>query len=484
MFLKSTIFFILCSLDITYSQQVGTVVAEVHPRLSWSKCTSSGCQSVSGSITLDVGHRWIHSTSGYTNCYSGNTWNTTICPDGITCARNCAVEGADYGSTNGITTSGNSITFKIIELGERTDTVSRVYLMNTESRYQMFYPLNQEITFDVDISKLPCGTGGALYFVSMEEDGGMKYPTNKAGAKYGTGYCDSSCPRDLKFINGEASNYLGWTPSPYDPYSGTGNYGSCCSEVDVWEANSLSAVYTAHPCTVLGPSLCSGTTCTGNSVCDPDGCDFNSYRLGDTSYYGPGGTGVDTRSKFTVVTQFHTHNKTSSGVLSEIRRLYVQNGRIIQNSRVRIGSMGPYDSINSEFCDVQKAAFGDPTTFQDKGGMEATGKALAAGMVLVMSNWRQVQPIYTPWLDGIYPAGADPSTPGVKRGPCPVNTGSPGEIEAPGISPSVTFSNIRFGDIGTTYVGGWESPTLTIITPTITPTTSAPGPAQTKWGQW
>lgn len=51
-----------------------------------------------------------------------------------------------------------------------------------------------------------CGLNGALYFVSMDADGGMaKYPTNKAGAKYGTGYCDSQCPRDLKFINGAVS---------------------------------------------------------------------------------------------------------------------------------------------------------------------------------------------------------------------------------------------------------------------------------------
>ena len=28
---------------------------------------------------------------------------------------------------------------------------------------------------------------------------------NKAGAAYGTGYCDSQCPRDLKFINGQVS---------------------------------------------------------------------------------------------------------------------------------------------------------------------------------------------------------------------------------------------------------------------------------------
>lgn len=45
---------------------------------------------------------------------------------------------------------------------------------------------------------------GALYFVSMDLDGGKsKYPSNTAGAKYGTGYCDSQCPRDLKFIAGK-----------------------------------------------------------------------------------------------------------------------------------------------------------------------------------------------------------------------------------------------------------------------------------------
>lgn len=81
---------------------------------------------------------------------------------------------------------------------------SRLYLMEDESTYQMFKLLNQEFTFDVDVSNLPCGLNGALYFVAMDADGGMsKYENNKAGAKYGTGYCDSQCPRDLKFINGQ-----------------------------------------------------------------------------------------------------------------------------------------------------------------------------------------------------------------------------------------------------------------------------------------
>ena len=41
----------------------------------------------------------------------------------------------------------------------------------------------------------------------MDEDGGSsKFSSNTAGAKYGTGYCDSQCPRDIKFIDGAVSD--------------------------------------------------------------------------------------------------------------------------------------------------------------------------------------------------------------------------------------------------------------------------------------
>ena len=73
--------------------------------------------------------------------------------------------------------------------------------------YEMFHLKNREFTFDVDVSNLPCGLNGALYFVEMDQDGGLsEYPTNKAGAKYGTGYCDAQCPQDVKFINGLVSS--------------------------------------------------------------------------------------------------------------------------------------------------------------------------------------------------------------------------------------------------------------------------------------
>jgi cellulose 1,4-beta-cellobiosidase len=76
--------------------------------------------------------------------------------------------------------------------------------MQDDNNYQMFKLKNQEFTFDVDMANLPCGLNGALYFVSMDQDGGKsRFSGNKAGAKYGTGYCDTQCPRDMKFINGE-----------------------------------------------------------------------------------------------------------------------------------------------------------------------------------------------------------------------------------------------------------------------------------------
>jgi cellulose 1,4-beta-cellobiosidase len=79
--------------------------------------------------------------------------------------------------------------------------------MASDTKYRMFNLLNKEFTFDVDLSKLPCGLNGAVYFSEMDEDGGMsRFPTNKAGAKYGTGYCDSQCPQDIKFINGEVGS--------------------------------------------------------------------------------------------------------------------------------------------------------------------------------------------------------------------------------------------------------------------------------------
>jgi len=76
--------------------------------------------------------------------------------------------------------------------GEINDPVSpRVYLLDpTGQDYETLYLLNQELSFDVDVSNLPCGMNGAFYLTAMPADGGRN-AKNPAGAAYGTGYCDA-----------------------------------------------------------------------------------------------------------------------------------------------------------------------------------------------------------------------------------------------------------------------------------------------------
>jgi cellulose 1,4-beta-cellobiosidase len=183
--------------------------------------------------------------------------------------------------TYGISTSGNALTLKFVTKGTSGSNIgSRTYLMETDTKYQMFNLIGKEFTFDVDTSKLPCGLNGALYFVEMASNGGLGKGNNKAGAKFGTGYCDSQCPHDIKYIDGKA-NLEGWNPSPADPNSGSGQIGACCSEMDIWEANSISTAYTPHPCSGTGLVSCTDAATCGDgdsryeSICDKDGCDFN-----------------------------------------------------------------------------------------------------------------------------------------------------------------------------------------------------------------
>ncbi|EOO01771.1 putative glycoside hydrolase family 7 protein [Phaeoacremonium minimum UCRPA7] len=440
-------------LALAAGQQVGTSTTETHPKMSWSKCSSGGsCTSQSGEVVIDSNWRWVHDKGGYTNCYTGNKWNETICKDSKTCAANCALDGADYPGTYGASTSGNALTLKFVTKDNYgTNIGSRLYLMASSSKYQMFTLLGNEFTFDVDVSKLGCGLNGALYFVSMDEDGGLsKYSTNKAGAKYGTGYCDAQCPRDLKFINGEA-NSAQWEPSSNDQNAGVGQYGSCCTEMDIWEANSISTAYTPHPCTTVGQHRCEGDGCGGTyssdrygGTCDPDGCDFNSYRQGVKDFYGPGMT-VDTTKKFTVVTQFIS----SGGSLSEIKRFYVQDGKTIPNSESTIsGNSG--NSVTPDFCKSQKTAFGDQDIFNQKGGFAQFSKALSSGMVLVMSLWDDHYANML-WLDSTYPVDASPDEPGKGRGTCDTSSGVPSDIETSQASNQVIYSNIKFGPINSTF---------------------------------
>lgn len=243
-----------------------------------------------------------------------------------------------------------------------------------------------------------------------------------------------------------------WSPSESDRNAGVGQYGSCCTEMDIWEANSISTAFTPHPCTTTGQHRCEGDSCGGTysgdrygGTCDPDGCDFNPYRQGVRDFYGPGMT-VDTTKKFTVVTQFI---KGSDGNLQSIRRFYVQNNRLIPNPESTIEGL-PGNEINEEFCRAQKEVFGDNDIFNDRGGMKQFSDALAKPMVLVMSLWDDHYSNML-WLDSTFPVDEDPEKPGVARGTCDTSSGKPADIEAANGNSKVVYSNIRFGPINSTF---------------------------------
>lgn len=154
----------------------------------------------------------------------------------------------------------------------------------------------------------------------------------------------------------------------------------------------MGMAYTPHPCQTSAQHMCQGDNCGGTysssryaGDCDPDGCDWNPFRMGNKNFYGAGKT-VDTSKKFTVVTQF----KGSGSSLSEIKQYYVQNGQKIYQPNSTWPTLEGYSTITDAFCKAQKVEFNDTDVFSQKGGLAQMGAALSKGMVLVLSLWDDV----------------------------------------------------------------------------------------------
>ena len=402
---------------LSTAQQIGEI-PEIHPKLQTWKCsTKGGCIEQDTSVVLDALSHPLHEVGNSSVSCQGsyNGLNPALCATEQACAKNCVLEGVDY-AAHGVQTNGDSLILHEYEKlnGEVTTVSPRVYLLDESGKnYDMLKLLNQEISFDVDVSSLVCGMNGALYLAEMLQSGG-RGELNPAGAQYGTGYCDAQCSDD-PWINGVAN---------------VDAAGSCCSEMDLWEANAVATAFTPHACNVTGLYECTGDQCGSNGVCDKSGCGFNPYALGDHDYYGDDMT-VDTTKPFTVVTQFLTSDNTAQGTLSQIRRLYVQSGQIIQNAVVEVSGTD-IDSITNGYC-AETASY-----FQQMGGLKQMGKALGRGMVLIFSIWND-SGAFMNWLD----SGSS--------GPCNSTEGNPALIEAQHPGTSVTFSKIKWGDIGSTY---------------------------------
>ncbi|GMF64677.1 unnamed protein product [Phytophthora lilii] len=178
----------------TVAQQPGTNVPEKHPSLPTQVCKDVlaqvdqvetdvvKCVTEESSVVIDADWRdMIAVGTTHNSCNADSKWNMTTCSTPKECAKNCGLED-DW---------------------RRRHT--RVMLDASGKKYKQFQLLNQEFTFDVDMSLLPCGSNGALYFSKMDADGGtQRFPVNTAGGAYGTGYCDAQYQKSVKFINGEA----------------------------------------------------------------------------------------------------------------------------------------------------------------------------------------------------------------------------------------------------------------------------------------
>ncbi|KAI1324808.1 endoglucanase I [Xylariaceae sp. FL0255] len=430
-----------CSL---VNAQASDGTADEHPALTTYKCTTSGgCTAQDTSVVIDWNYHWIH-TADYLSCTTSSGVNTTLCPDEATCASNCMIQGDTNYTANGVTTSGDTLTmYQYVESdGEYSSASPRLYLLNAAGNaYEPLQLLGQELTFTVDLSTLPCGENGALYLSEMSLSGGSNQYTPESAA-FGGGYCDAQCPVNT-WRNGTIN---------------TSGAGYCCNEMDVLEANSEALAFTPHPCNA------------GNTACDASGCGYNPYGQGFENYYGPGKT-VDTTKPFTVITQFITNDGTTSGTLTEINRKYIQNGVVIAPAQ----STG--DSLTTASCDAMDSS---ASTY---GGLTTMGEALGAGMTLVFSIWNDNSQFMN-WLD----SGS--------AGPCSSTAGNPATILQNDPTTHVIFSNIRWGDIGSTFNSTTTTTTTTksasstttmvsTSTPktTVSATTTAAKSTQTEYGQ-
>lgn len=202
--------------------------------------------------------------------------------------------------------------------------------------------------------------------------------------------------------------------------------------MDLWEANAAAQAFTPHACNITGVYKCSSADECGqdHGVCDEWGCGYNPYAYGVHDYYGRNLT-VDTNRKFTVVTQFLTDNGKPTGTLSEIRRIYVQDGKVIKNAAVSAGGQ-TVDSITDSYCNATAS------WFQARGGLADMGGALERGMVLIFSVWAD-NGGFMNWLDS------------GNSGPCNDTEGNPVLIQQQHPDAAVTFSNIKYGEINSTY---------------------------------
>lgn len=193
--------------------------------------------------------------------------------------------------------------------------------------------------------------------------------------------------------------------------------------MDIWEANSRAAHVAPHPCNQTGLFKCEGTGCEFDGFCDKNGCSYNPWHFENYESYGLG-LEVDTTRPFTVISQYPADE---NGVLQSYHRMYIQDGKLIDNGAVNVTDLPQIDYLNDELCEATGAE-----RYMDLGATKGMGEAMERGMVLAMSIWWD-EDGFMQWLDG------------GEAGPCNETEGDPAVIREKQPDTEVIFSNIKWG---------------------------------------
>ncbi|KIM92527.1 hypothetical protein OIDMADRAFT_68785, partial [Oidiodendron maius Zn] len=184
-----------------------------------------------------------------------------------------------------------------------------------------------------------------------------------------------------------------------------------------------------HTCNITGLYRCEGGDCTASGVCDKPGCSYNPYSVGNHGFYGFRKS-VDSHRPFTVLTRFPMG---LDGLVGSIECFYVQDRKVFPNPVTNSTTLPAVNVIDDDYCKAAGA-----TAYNRLGATAGIGEAMDRGMVLCMSVWWDESGGNMGWLDQ---NGA---------GPCNKIEGSPAVIRQNQPDARVTFSNIRWGEIGST----------------------------------
>jgi len=214
----------------------------------------------------------------------------------------------------------------------------------TPISYRQFSLVNRDLSFDVDLSGVPCGCNGAIYLV------GMSSPN-----QWNSNYCDIQMSGDQR-----------------------------CLEVYLLEGNAKAVQSTLHTAEGKGNE--------GHS-CNQDGCYASLGKDRSTAHlYGPGASeGIDTSRPFTVSATFReAHDENGApGVAYDVT--------LMQSDSVSgSGSSRSVHFFDSEAVAGSHSADGSPQPVP-AADRTRTRDALLNKMVLVVSLWTADD---LSWLDG------------------------------------------------------------------------------------